>query len=553
MKKLFCLLPCTYCLLLFAGQKPQPAEDLCAAPPSNAAPTLPAHLVEGHGKINMPITTRSGETQEFFNQGVGMMHSFWSREAERSFLQAAQLDPEAPMAYWGIAMVAAGDYRPAFQLRDDGRKAAERPAQASVNPPLPAGFKTGIQRAREAAVKAQQLSSRASRREQLYIAAIVARRNPDAKDPDGDYVRALRDIVREFPEEVEAKSYLALALMSGYTPGDKKPRPGTEEAVAILTELVKQHPEHPGINHYIIHGLEGSTHAQDAWPSCARYPQLAPANPHAQHMPGHIYAQSGRFSDAAAAFETAARLERQELAADQLYPNGHHGHNVHFLTTTYSFMGKYDEAMKNSEELLQIRENPREAKQLTNNYTVYRQGWHARMRTLIRFERWDDILGDKALPDYPAPFQHAWRAWARGLAYTAKGQIAQARAELKSMDAAMKEWQKLAGSESPHLRAARLELLGHIEVHSGRKAKGLDTLERAANSEILLPYNEPPIYPRSVWEALGKEALDLREWTRAESAFRHALEQYPGSPYAKDGLSAALAHSEKTLAARAGL
>ena len=549
MKIRFCLLPTAFCLLLSSAQQPKPQEDLCAAPPSGAAPSLPARLLPGQGRINMPITTKSREAQEFFNQGVAQMHSFWSREAERSFLQAAQRDPEAPMPQWGIAMVAAGDYRPAFQLRDDGRKAAERPARPSAAPPPPKGFKAGPERAREAAVKAQQLGARASRREQLYIAAIAARRNPQSKDADADYIQALRDLLREFPLEVEAKSYLALALMSGYTPGDKKPRPGTEEAIALLQQILKQDPDHVGAHHYVIHGLEGSTRPQDAWQSCERYPQLAPQIPHALHMPGHIYAQSDRWADAAAAFEAAARLEREEMAADQLYPNGHHGHNVHFLSSTYCFLGKYDEAMRNSAELLELRENPREAGQLTNNYTAYRQGWFARMRTLVRFERWDEILGDHALPDYPAPYQRAWRHWAHGLAYASRGQIAPAHSELKGMEAEMKAWQESAGLESPHLRTARLELLGHIEVHAGHKSKGLDTLERAANMEIHLPYNEPPAYPRPVWEALGKEALELRAWPRAASAFRRALEQNPGSPFAKEGLSAALARSDKTLAA----
>ena len=88
-------------------------------PPGGAAPSLPAKLLEGQGTVHFPITTKSPEAQKFFDQGVAQMHSFWAREAERSFLQAAQLDPEAPMPHWGIAMVAAGDYRPRFQLAGD--------------------------------------------------------------------------------------------------------------------------------------------------------------------------------------------------------------------------------------------------------------------------------------------------------------------------------------------------------------------------------------------------------------------------------------------------
>src|SRR5258708_37477241 len=92
------------------------AKDLCAPPPGIAAPSLPAHIMSGQGNVHFAITTTNPKAQEFFDQGVAQMHSFWAMEAERSFLQAAALDPQAPMPQWGIAMVAAGDYRPRFQL-----------------------------------------------------------------------------------------------------------------------------------------------------------------------------------------------------------------------------------------------------------------------------------------------------------------------------------------------------------------------------------------------------------------------------------------------------
>src|SRR5207248_10527471 len=108
------------CFLLAVCAFPQTKPiDLCTPPPGGAAPSLPAKLMSGQGTINFPITTSNPKAQEFFNQGVAQMHSFWATEAERSFLQAAALDPQAPMPYWGIAMVAAGDFRPHFQLVRD--------------------------------------------------------------------------------------------------------------------------------------------------------------------------------------------------------------------------------------------------------------------------------------------------------------------------------------------------------------------------------------------------------------------------------------------------
>src|SRR5256885_15462653 len=108
-----------YTSTLFAASETKP-KDMCAPPPGGTAPSLPARILTGQGHIDFPITTSSAKAQEFFNQGVAQMHSFWAIEAERSFLQAAALDPAAPMPQWGIAMVAAGDYRPWVQLARDG-------------------------------------------------------------------------------------------------------------------------------------------------------------------------------------------------------------------------------------------------------------------------------------------------------------------------------------------------------------------------------------------------------------------------------------------------
>src|SRR5438270_13243418 len=147
--------------------------DNCTPPPSSLAPTLPAKLLPGRGQVHLPITTSSPEAQKFFDQGLAQMHSFWAREAERSFLQAAALDPAAPMPQWGVAMVAAGDWRPRFQID------LLVQVQGKQTPP-------SMARARAAAKKAVELSQapgKATEIEKLYVASIAARRNAEAKDP----------------------------------------------------------------------------------------------------------------------------------------------------------------------------------------------------------------------------------------------------------------------------------------------------------------------------------------------------------------------------------
>ncbi|MDQ6699621.1 MAG: hypothetical protein M3Z36_05490, partial [Acidobacteriota bacterium] len=298
---IFCLGAAAFAGIAFSAEDKPKEKDMCVPPPGIAAPALPAKLMKGQGDVHFPITTSSPEAQKFFDQGVAQMHSFWAVEAERSFLQAAALDPSAPMPHWGIAMVAPGDYRPRFQLDRD------TPVKPGAKKPDRYGALGGPGRAASAAAKAVELSAvpgKANDLEKLYIASIAARRDASASDPDEAYVQGLRKVVAAYPNEVEAKSYLALHLMRGFTTPDRAPRPGSMEAAALLRELVAKAPDHPGVHHYIIHGFEGSTFARDAWPSCRRYSELVTNIPHALHMPGHIWAQTGKWDDAAHSFET---------------------------------------------------------------------------------------------------------------------------------------------------------------------------------------------------------------------------------------------------------
>lgn len=509
------------------GKRP----DLCTPPPGRTAPALPARLLPGQGETPFAITTRSEEAQKFFNQGVAQMHSFWAVESERSFLQAAALDPEAPMPWWGVAMVAAGDYRPRFQL-ERGYGAPEIPA-----------------RVLEAVKKAQQLAAvdgKATDLEKMYIASIAARRDPTSTDKDAGYIQGLRAIVAKYPKEIEAKSYLALHLMQGFDLPAKTPRGTTMESVALLKELLVEAPNHAGVHHYVIHGYEGSTFAKDAWPSCRRYPELASNIPHALHMPGHIWSQTGKWDEAQKSFDDAAKNELTWIKADPLYSTGHHGHNVHYLATSYTFDGKFDEAMRAAQHLLDFKENPREASAIDNNRTAYRQGWFSMLRTLVQNEKWDLILDGKTLLEYAKPREQAWRHWAVAIAQAAKGNTAAAKEEAKAMDAALEEYKsKVRGTIPEELKVAREELTGHLAAAGGKVDSALKKLQTAAKHERSLVYSEPPFYPRPVNEVLGKLALQHNKLELAEASFREALAQYPAGSPASNGLRETLRRANK--------
>ncbi len=537
-----------------AQTPPRPEADLCAVPPG-AQPLLPARLMEGMGKTDMPVTTSSEEARRFFNQGISQMHSFWFLESERSFLQAAALDPGMAMAYWGISVSAAGDYRPAFQLLrdplDGGRPRGEMEATsaAEVARSSSGAALNPQRRAREAILKAMSLRDKVTPRERLYIEAEAARRNPESKTKDADRIAGLRRMVAAHPDDLEAKSILGLALLDGFDSVTREPRTNTMEGLRLLEEIVAKDDDHFGAHHYLIHGWEGSRTPQKAWHACQRYPELVPNIPHALHMPGHIYAQSDRIADAARAFGSAADLELGYLKGDTLYPNGHHGHNVHFLIHSLNLDGRYQESMARVRHLLnEFKETPREKKG-SGQRSAWRQGYFALIKTLVRFERWELITDGTTIPVYDRPEQQAWRTWAVGLAHAARGEKKQAKVDSMEMAALLKT---IEASKRP-LAIAPLELDATIAARKGDRKRAWALFRQGAADEAALLYTEPPAYPRPVAEGWGHAALALRDYRTAETAYREAIVREPGGGRAMFGLAAALKGQGRHAAAEAAL
>ena len=516
---------------------------MCAVPPG-AQPMLPAKLLPGMGDTNMSVTTASEEARRFFNQGISQMHSFWFIESERSFLQAATLDPHMAMAYWGISVSAAGDYRPAFQLirdpYDGGRGPQTASAPETIQRTANGAAVDPRMRAREAIAKAMALRDKVTPRERLYIEAEAARRNPDSKSADADHIGALRKLVAAYPDDLEAKSILGLALLDGYDSVTKAPRTNTVEGTTLLHEVIAKNDNHFGAHHYLIHGWEGSTTPEKAWPSCKRYPELVPNIPHALHMPGHIYAQSDRIDEAVQSFADAADNELKWLNADVLYPNGHHGHNVHFLVHSLNLDGRFRDSLDRVKHMMSFKETPRERNGSSQRVT-YRQGYYSLVKTLVRFERWDLVLDPSTIPVYDKPEQHAWRTWAVGLAYASQGKLEEARTAL----AQLKTHVQAATAVKRPLAIAELELEATITARAGDKTKGFEMFWKAAEMEAALLYTEPPSYPRPVVEGLGNTAVAVGDLAVAEKAYRGALEREPGSGRAYFALATVLTRTNR--------
>ena len=526
---------------------PRKEADLCVVPPG-AQPLLPAKLLPGMGITkDFPVTTSSDEARQLFLQGVSQIHSFWFTESERSCTQAAELDPKMAMAYWCIALSAAGDYRPAFQLlRDPASRGGVASGEAAATgagggEATVARTTTGAAidpqvRAREAIARAMALRDDVTPRERLYIEAQAARRAAGPRDKaDAAYISGLRKLVAAYPDDLEAKSMLGLAIDNGFDPVMKEPREHTLEAIQLLEEVTAADDAQFGAHHYLIHAYEGSKTPEKAWRSNARYAGLVNNIPHALHMPGHIYAQSDRVEAAISAFSGAAAVELKWIESDSLYPQGHHGHNVHFLIHALNLGGRYDESMKWVQHLFTFKENPRE-RSGNNQRGVWRQGYFGLVKTLVRFEKWDAIQDGTAFPVYDKPEQNAWRQWALGLAQANTGQTDKARATLADMQ---KDLSAVTSAREPIAIAAQ-ELEATIAARAGDRKKAYELYRKAADREAAMLYTEPPAYPRPVVEGWGNVALATGDFTTAEKAYREALAREPGSGRAYFGLAASL-------------
>ena len=492
---------------------------VCHTPTATKAATTPARLVDGYGKVHMPIATKSEEAQRFFDQGLALLHSFWSYEADRSFERAAQLDPECAMAQWGIAMAALNEKR-----RD------------------------------EAVKRAKELAANASERERLYIEAVEARyqgerttiQNNGFLGASEAYQKAMRKIVAFHPDDLEAKLFLALALMSGYE-RDGAPKPGTVEAIALLQVALAKDPKHLAAHHYMIHATESGKRAIDGAPSADVYGSLAPKVGHAVHMPGHTYVHIDRWDDAARAFEGSAEVDRAYIRDNKEttdHAAGPYGHNVHFLATVYGYQGRYRDAVRASQELLDATKAPDEQKS-----RAALEGRISMLRALVRFEKYDEILnGKSALDEGAFEVLKGWRYYTLGLAKIGKGDVAATRAQIETLEREI-AWLKekfgkakdlpQAGRQRQQMRAlavAPIELQARILAREGKTVEAIAKLREGVEEEIKLGYSEPPLYLNPMEEVAGKVCLELKRWKEAEEFFRAALERDPGSGRAYFGL-----------------
>ena len=523
-RMLVLILVCVFSGCSSAQQKQESPADSHQghAATSTSTPSPATKMLDGMGKVNFPITTNSTEAQAFFNQGVAQLYGFWFTEAEKSFMQAAKLDERAAMAYWGIAMAAPADFVPKYQLL----LTPNAPQSRSPNSPEA--------RAQAAAMKALALEDSVTPRERLYIEAVAARHSALPVDTEAVYVGGMEKLVESFPDDLEAKAILALALDEGYDRTTRAPLKGTRESLQLLQAVLMKDADHLGATHFYIHALEGGKDLQNALPMANRYAAMAPNIPHVLHMPGHVYAQTGMFDEAVKSFQAAGAKEEEYIAADQRYSRLGWMHNEVLLLQVLGQSGRYQDAMSHIADLMSGKKADHDTAEF-----FYRIGWFNLMKTLVRFEKWNEILDEKTLPFYKGGPEALWYHWSHGLANASTSNIAAARESLRNMDGLIRQFET-ASPIPAQFHIARSELEAYIDARAGNLKKGLDGLRRAAVSESQLPYTDPTVYPRPVLELMGKTALDGLDFASAEFAYRRTLQNEPGGGRALWGLAKAL-------------
>ncbi|HTQ79273.1 MAG TPA: hypothetical protein VMM92_04700, partial [Thermoanaerobaculia bacterium] len=277
---------------------------LAAATPAIPATPEPAPLPTAQGAlgaVHFP-TSAGAAAQAAFLRGVAALHSFWYDEAADAFREAAALEPGFALAYWGEAMTF---NHPLWAEQD---REAARTALARLGPD------------REArAAKAP------TAREKGYLEAVEVLYGEGGKaERDRAYAQAMGRLATAFPDDDEAAAFRALSLLGTVQAGDpaESQLRSRMQAAAILEELFSHHPDHPGVVHYLIHSYDDPIHAPLGLRAARIYARVAPAAPHALHMPAHIFVQLGRWQEAAASNEAAwaasvAWVERRKLAAEK--------------------------------------------------------------------------------------------------------------------------------------------------------------------------------------------------------------------------------------------
>lgn len=503
---------------------------------AQAAPAEPP-LFEGLGDHHHEITTDSELAQRYFDQGLVFAFGFNHAEAQRSFLQAAELDPDCAMCWWGASWVLG----------------------PNINMPMdPADVPEAWRLLRRATAAAAE----ATPRERAYIDALAERYGPEPLDDrssrDRAFAEAMGEVASAYPDDPDAQVVYAEALMDttpwDYWQADGEPKPVTRTLLEVLEETLRRAPGHPHANHLLIHAVEAQQ-PERGLEEAKRLEDLAPAAGHLVHMPSHIYIRVGRYHDASRANQRAIGADRrylEQVSPESVYPLGYVPHNYHFLWATASLEGRSEVALDAARQMAEIvdQELMREPELATLQHY-----WVTPLYGLVRFGHWDEVLA------WPEPaddlvYPRAVRHYARGMALTRKGDPTAAREELEVLgelrDHPDLEWVTVWDiNKSRHILDIAIHALtGELAAAQGDHESAITALTRAVEREDELAYDEPPTWHYPSRQSLGAALLEAGRPGRAEEVYREDLARFPENGWSLFGLLEALHRQGKVEEAR---
>lgn len=478
-------------------------------------------ILPGLGNLHYPITTSSLEAQKFFEQGLRLIYAFNHWEAIQSFREAARLDPDCAMAYWGLALA----FGP--NLNDWNPKDRERIALESIE-------------------KAKANKSRISQVEKDFIDALAARYNGKAygvRDSlNTAYAESMARIARQYPEDAEIQTLYADALMNtmpwDYWEKDGTPKDQTSEAKKVLEKVLLKFPNHPGAHHLYIHLVEASPTPELALTSAKFLETAMPGAGHIVHMPAHIYVRVGDYSRSIDLNVQAAKVDEDYLSfsANQgMYRLMYYPHNIDFITFSSYMEGRSNLGILTALKLAYKGNYMTEAVPGFSQYLMVEP-----MIAYTRFGKWTDIL---ALPDPGNSILYAQVMWrfSRGLAFLRSGYYGAATDELSKLDSlnsldTLKSIYITFNPVSSSSQIASSLLRGEILLKHKKFDQAIIAFQDAVKNEDELRYNEPPDWKIPARHFLGAALFEAGKFTEAEQVYLEDLKRNRENGWALTGL-----------------
>jgi tetratricopeptide (TPR) repeat protein len=427
----------------------------------------PADAKQKLGTVSFPISCAPQE-QKSVERGIALLHSFWFDEVQKQFEDVVQKDPLCAMAYWAEAI---GLYRPlAYRPSDSDMEQGWRLVQ-----------------------KAQALRAK-TQRERDYVDALAAFYRNDTRDYETrnrEYSQAMEKVYRRYPGDEEAAVFYALSLLT-WGPDKDHPLINSEKAINILNRLFQKNPNHPGVAHYLIHAADAPQLAPLGLAAARRYAQIAPAAPHALHMPSHIFARLGLWPDDIQSNLAALEAARHPVA---MHVGGENQvHAMEFLEYAYLQIGADQKAQQMVREQAAIAYD-----QVDKNLVDYLNRTRANSPAMycLEMRHWKDAADLK--PDAQAePYNQAITYWAHAVAAGHLRNAPAAREAVRQFDAMVE-----ATKHSPHAFRAQYMEVKHDEAAAwlafteDRKDEALRLLRAVADrqdiegkGEVELPARE---------------------------------------------------------------